>query len=48
MEILLGKRIERSFTREELINGFDYPTTRNDEVMKARNEFFESLDNEIW
>ena len=48
MKILLEKRIERSFTREELINGFDYPTTSNDEVIKARREYFESLDNEIW
>ena len=47
MKILLGKRIKRNFTREELINGFDYPTTSNDEVCKARREYFESLDNEI-
>lgn len=48
MKILLEKRIEQSFTRMELINGFDYPTTSNDEVMKAKREYFESLDNETW
>lgn len=39
MKILLGERFERSFTLEELINNYNYPSTSNDEVRKAKDEY---------
>lgn len=46
LKILLGERYERSFTRDELIKKFNYPTTNNDEVRKAKQEYFN--ENKSW